>query len=56
MRFRLAFPNTKLPVQQTGDLNTREIVFDNTNYTDVVIGGSPIINTADCVSQFGSNI
>ena len=35
--------------------NEYEILFDNTNYTDIVITGTQI-NLASCTSSFGPNI
>jgi hypothetical protein len=52
--FRLVFKNTTTPFRRILP-NEREILFDNNNYTDVVISG-PSINLTQCTSVFGSNI
>ena len=52
--FRLVFKNTSIPFRRILP-NEREILFDNNNYTDVVISG-PSINITQSTSVFGSNI
>ena len=52
--FKLVFRNTSLSYNRL-TTNDYEILFDNTNYTDIVITGTQI-NLASCTSAFGSNI
>jgi hypothetical protein len=52
--FKLVFRNTNLPFNRL-TTNDYEILFDNTNYTDIVITGTQI-NLAACTSVHGPNI
>ena len=52
--FKLVFKSTTMPFSRILP-NEREIMFDNNNYTDVVISGASV-NLASCTSAYGSNI
>lgn len=52
--FKLVFKSTTMPFSRILP-NEREIMFDNNNYTDVVISGASV-NLTQCTSAYGSNI